>query len=93
MIKYYWVEQHDYMDMHPQKHLYTFSGDENAKAWEKHMRENYSGGTTRVILPALTECEARHEVAKLIWQERRNPQPDTPEFIEKLLKTIKEAYK
>ncbi len=93
MIKYYWVEQHDYMDMHPQKSLFTCGSEEAAKNWEQHMRENYSGGTTRVIFPALTKEEARHEVAKLIWNERRNPQPDTPEFIEKLLKGIKEAYK
>lgn len=93
MSKFYWVSQHDYMDESPIRQLFTFEDDNTAKLWEKHMRENYSGGTTTVIFPALTRAEARHEVAKLIWEERRNPQLDTPEFIEKLLKTIKEAYK
>lgn len=91
-MKFYFVKKHDYMDMHPTKELMFFEDDNVAKSWEKHMRENYSGGTTKVLLPALTREQARHEVAKLIWKERRNPQPDSAEVIERMLELFHKAY-
>ena len=57
------------------------------------MRENYSGGTTKVLFPALTRKQARHEIAKLIWKERRNPQSDSAEVIERMLELLYKAYK
>lgn len=38
----------EYMDAYPSYGLRTFKDWETAKAWEKHMNDNYSGGTTKI---------------------------------------------
>lgn len=92
-MKFYFVEKHDYMDMHPTRELMFFEDDNVAKLWEKNMQKNYSGGTTKVLFPALTSKQARHEIAKLIWKERRNWQYDSQEVIDRMLGLLKKAYK
>lgn len=60
-VKY---ETHDYMDEFPDECVRTFLGETekeietNAKAWCKHMNENYSGGTTKFI-KVMSAKEAR----------------------------------
>ena len=40
---------HEYMDEKPELGFRLFDSNEQARAWEKHMQESYSGGTTHLI--------------------------------------------
>lgn len=55
MIWYKYGEQ-DYMDMSPSYGYHLFDDDTQAKAWEKHMQENYASGRTWLCGPA-TQAE------------------------------------
>lgn len=51
MIWFKYIAQ-DYMDMRPGVAYRLFEDKSQALAWEKHMQENYSGGTTTIVGPA-----------------------------------------
>lgn len=51
-MKWFKIETWDYMDVTPCHCYRLFTDEQEAKAWEKYMMENYSGGTTRVLRPA-----------------------------------------
>lgn len=42
-------ETQEYMDMYPHTGYKLFHDETHAKAWERHMRENYSGGITTLV--------------------------------------------
>lgn len=51
MVWYKYGEQ-DYMDMSPSYGYRLFEDDAQAKAWVKHMKENYASGDTWLCGPA-----------------------------------------
>ena len=67
---WYKYEEHDYMDMQPNIGFRLFEDDAQAKAWEKHMQENYSGGTTRLIGPA-----KKQEILDFVIEADIDPDP------------------
>ncbi len=48
-MKWFKVLIHDYMDMSPEVSYRLFEDWNQAKAWEKQMRENWASGTTNVV--------------------------------------------
>lgn len=49
---WYKYEAHGYMDIQPNIGFHLFKDEAEAKAWEKYMQTEYSGGITRLIGPA-----------------------------------------
>ena len=47
--------EHDYMDMSPNYGYRLFEDENQAKAWEEHMKKNYTGGDTWIVGPAKQE--------------------------------------
>ena len=49
---WYKIISHDYMDEKPEIGFRLFKDSDEAKAYEKHMQDNWSGGTTNLAGPA-----------------------------------------
>lgn len=49
---WYKIISHDYMDEKPEIRFRLFKDSDEAKAYEKHMQDNWSGGTTNLAGPA-----------------------------------------
>lgn len=58
---WYKIISHDYMDEKPEIGFRLFKDSDEAKAYEKHMQEHWSGGTTN-----LAGCAKQSEVLKFI---------------------------
>ena len=70
---------HEYMDEKPELGFKLFESNEQARAWEKHMQESYSGGTTYLIGYAsqkeILEFVDRYDVelSEETWDNIDNP--------------------
>lgn len=49
---WYKIIFHDYMDEKPEIEFRLFKDSDEAKAYEKHMQDNWSSGTTNLAGPA-----------------------------------------
>lgn len=90
-MKFYKVQEWDYMDANPTTTVIIFSNEEKAKEFEKHMSENYSGGTTEVI-GAMDSVEAANYVRHLYNREKANPQYDSHDYLLNIAQKYKECY-
>ena len=90
---------HDYMDMYPVDKFYIFEGEtlsdieDNARKFEKHMSETYSGGTTTFV-KVFSKEEARswydNEI-KLIKSGNFN-QEEKDKYVDELEQEFHDIY-
>lgn len=79
------------MDEFPTTQVMTFESTEKAQEYVKHMQENYSGGTTK-LLEEMDLNEALEYVHKCFKEETEHPQEDSKEFLERVTKAFKDCY-
>lgn len=90
-MKFYKIQEWDYMDSNPSVHVYAFENDGKAKELADYMQNNYSGGTTK-YLGAMDSVEAANYVRHLYNIEKSNPQEDSHDYLLDIALKYKECY-
>ena len=79
----YWFKYglHEYMDEKPKIAFRLFEDEDQAKAWEQHMNEHYSGGRTWIIGPAtMAEVTAYIDENHIVLDEATSQNVNNPNY-------------
>ena len=90
-MKFYKIQQWDYMDMYPETQVRVFANEAEAKEFVDYMQSAYSGGTTK-LLGELDSVEAANYVRHLYNVEKEHKREDSHDFLLNVAIKYKECY-
>lgn len=90
-MKFYRIQEWDYMDEYPTTQVMVFQNKEKAEEFVHQMNERYSGGTT-TLMGEMNATEAYDYCQQLYNREKANPQEDSRNFLLNIAQQYKKCY-
>ena len=90
-MKFYKIQEWDYMDDFPTTRVGVFANEAEAKEFVDYMQSAYSGGTTK-LLGELDSVEAANYVRHLYNVEKKHKREDSHDFLLNVAIKYKECY-
>lgn len=90
-MKFYKIQNWDYMDGFPTTQVMVFANEAKAKEYVDYMQSAYSGGTTK-LLGELDSEEAANYVRHLYDVEKKHKRWDSHDFLLNVAIKYKECY-
>ena len=90
-MKFYKIQNWDYLDEFPTTQVMVFANEAKAKEYVYYMQSAYSGGTTK-LLGELDSVEAANYVRHLYNVEKEHKKEDSHDFLLNAAIKYKECY-